>query len=405
MKQLLAVAFNDLRVEFSDRSTWIFFLILPMIFTAVIGVATGGFARDPNADPRYRVALVDQDGGELAARFAVVLAGSIVVRPEASDEAAAMSLLDGEDVTAVIVIPAGFGEGLLSGIGADVELRLAAEDNDGLAVREAVQSASAQVSRTLLAALVSVEEAEAIRPFADEAGRQAYFQEALRLADAAAETTPVEAQNTQAAQSPLSQIPQGQGFTQSSPGQLVTWVLATLLAGASALVGERVGGTLRRLLTMPAPRWAILGGKIVGRFSLGLLQMALMILAGLFVFNVEWGNSPVALMMVAVCFGLAATALGLFLSTISRTEGQAGGFGSLGTFLLAPLGGAWFPIEITPPAFQTISQIFPTTWAMRGFTDVIVRGQGLEGVLLECAVLLGFAAVFFVLGIWRFKYE
>jgi len=403
MKQLLAVVFNDLRVEFSDRSTWIFFLILPLIFTAVIGVATGGFARDPNADPRYRVALVDQDGGELATRFADVLAESIVVRPEASDEAAALSLLDSEDVTAVIVIPAGFGEDLLSGNGADVELRLAAEDNDGLAVREAVQSASAQVSRTLLAALVSVEEAEAIRPFADDAERQAYFQEALRLANEAAETTPVEVQNTQAAQSSLLQIPQG--FTQSSPGQLVTWVLATLLAGASALVGERTSGTLRRLLTMPAPKWTILGGKILGRFTLGLMQMALMIAAGLFVFNVRWGNSPVALMMVAVCFGLAATALGLFLSTISRTDQQAGGFGSLGTFLLAPLGGAWFPIEITPPAFQTLSQIFPTTWAMRGFTDVIVRGQGPRGVLLECGVLLGFAAVFFVLGIWRFKYE
>jgi len=403
MKQLLAVVFNDLRVEFSDRSTWIFFLILPLIFTAVIGVATGGFARDPNADPRYRVALVDQDGGELATRFADVLAESIVVRPESSDEAAAMSLLDDEEVTAVIVISAGFGEGLLSGIGADVELRLAAEDNDGLAVREAVQSASAQVSRTLLAALVSVEEAEAIRPFADDAERQAYFQEALRLANEVAETTPVEVQNHPAAQSPLSQIPQG--FTQSSPGQLVTWVLATLLAGASALVGERTSGTLRRLLTMPAPKWTILGGKILGRFTLGLLQMALMIAAGLFVFNVRWGNSPVALMMVAVCFGLAATALGLFLSTISRTDQQAGGFGSLGTFLLAPLGGAWFPIEITPPAFQTFSQIFPTTWAMRGFTDVIVRGQGLEGVLIECGVLLGFAVVFFALGIWRFKYE
>ena len=78
---------------------------------------------------------------------------------------------------------------------------------------------------------------------------------------------------------------------------------------------------------------------------------------------------------------------------------------TLGTFLLAPLGGAWVPLEITPPAFQTFAQIFPTTWAMRGFSDVIVRGQGPEGVLLECGILLGFAALFFGLGIWRFKYE
>jgi ABC-2 type transport system permease protein len=182
-------------------------------------------------------------------------------------------------------------------------------------------------------------------------------------------------------------------------------VLATLLAGAAALAAERTMGTLRRLLTMPAPKWTILGGKILGRFTLGIIQMAVMVVAGMLVFKVKWGDSPLALAMIAVSFGLAATALGLFLSTLARTEQQAGGFGTLGTFLLAPLGGAWIPMEITPPAFQTLAQIFPTTWAMRGFTDVVVRGQGPEGVLPETLVLLGFAVIFFALGVWRFKYE
>ncbi|MBF8282677.1 MAG: putative ABC transporter permease protein [Anaerolineales bacterium] len=403
MKQLFAVAINDLRVEFSDRGTWMSFLILPLIFTAVIGVATGGMGGDPNADQRYPVALVDHDGGELAAQFAGALAQSKVVRSEARDEAAALKLLDDKKIRAVVVIPSGFSADLLAGKGVEVEVRASAEDNEGLAVREAVQSASALVSRALLAALVSVEEAEAIRPFADDAERQAYFQEALKLAKDEAESAPAEVANTQASGSWIANIPQG--YSQSSPGQLVTWVLATLLAGAAALAAERTMGTLRRLLTMPAPKWTILGGKILGRFTLGIIQMAVMVVAGMLVFKVKWGDSPLALAMIAVSFGLAATALGLFLSTLARTEQQAGGFGTLGTFLLAPLGGAWIPMEITPPAFQTLAQIFPTTWAMRGFTDVIVRGQGPEGVLLETLVLLGFAVIFFALGVWRFKYE
>ena len=403
MKQLFAVAINDLRVEFSDRGTWMSFLILPLIFTAVIGVATGGMGGDPNADQRYPVALVDHDGGALAMQFAGALAQSKVVRSEAGDEATALKLLDDKKIRAVVVIPSGFSADLLAGKGVEVEVRASAEDNEGLAVREAVQSASALVSRALLAALVSVEEAEAIRPFADDAERQAYFQEALKLAKDEAESAPAEVANTQASGSWIANIPQG--YSQSSPGQLVTWVLATLLAGAAALAAERTMGTLRRLLTMPAPKWTILGGKILGRFTLGIIQMAVMVVAGMLVFKVKWGDSPLALAMIAVSFGLAATALGLFLSTLARTEQQAGGFGTLGTFLLAPLGGAWIPMEITPPAFQTLAQIFPTTWAMRGFTDVIVRGQGPEGVLLETLVLLGFAVIFFALGVWRFKYE
>jgi ABC-2 type transport system permease protein len=403
MKQLLAVALNDLRVEFSDRGTWVQFLILPVIFTAVIGVGTGGFSGDPNADARYPVALVNLDGGALAAQFADALAQSSVVRPEANDDAGAAALLSEKKVRAVVVVPAGFSADLQTGRPVEVEVRAAEEGDTTLSIREAVQSASAEVSRTLMAALVSVEEAESLRPFADEAERQRYFDDALAMARDAAESAPVELDNTQSTDSLVLNTPQG--FSQSSPGQLVTWVLGTLLGGASLLVGERTAGTLRRLVTMPAPRWSILGGKILGRFAMGFLQMVVMIVVGALVFGVKWGNSPSALLMVMVAFGLAATALGLFLAAVVRTTKQADGIGTLGVFMLAPLGGAWVPLEITPAAFQQIAQIFPTTWAMRGFTDVIVRGQGPEGVLLEALVLLGFAIVFFALGIWRFKYE
>ncbi len=403
MKQLWAMVINDLRIEFSDRGTWLQFLVLPLIFTAVVGVGTGGMAGDPNADPRYVAALVNLDSGAQAAQVVEALGQSKTVRVEAHTESEASALLDDKKVNAVIVIPAAFSADLLAGRAVEIEVRAASESTEALTVREAVQSASAQVGRALLAALVSVEEAEALRAFADAAERQAYFDAALKMATDAAEDAPVAVSNTQAAESLVTSIPNG--FALSSPGQLVTWVLATLLAGAVTLVNERNTGTLRRLLTMPAPQWSILGGKILGRFTQGALQMAVMIGAGLFIFKVQWGNSPVALVMVAAAFGLAATALGVFLATIARSEQQAGGFVSLFTFLMAPLGGAWVPLEITPTAFQQFAQIFPTTWAMRGFTDVIVRGQGPQGVALECGVLLGFAALFFTLGIWRFKYE
>ena len=253
-------------------------------------------------------------------------------------------------------------------------------------------------------AQISVDQAEAIRPFADEAERTQYFADSLAVAEETVQQPPVLVKFMESGTiQPPPQVPLA--FTQSSPGQLVTWVLSTLLAGAGVLVSERTNGVLRRLLTMPVPKWTILGGKIAGRFTLGLVQMTAMVLFGQYVLGVRWGESLPALAMVGICFGLAATALGLLISTIARAERQADTLTTLGTFMLAPLGGAWVPLEITPPAFQAFAQIFPTTWAMRGFSDVIVRGQGPEGVLLECGILLAFAALFFGLGIWRFRYE
>jgi ABC-2 type transport system permease protein len=73
--------------------------------------------------------------------------------------------------------------------------------------------------------------------------------------------------------------------------------------------------------------------------------------------------------------------------------------------VLAALGGAWWPLEITPKVYQTAVQVLPSTWAMRGFNDVIIRGQNVQGIIVEAGVLLGFALLFFIVGIWRLKFE
>ena len=73
--------------------------------------------------------------------------------------------------------------------------------------------------------------------------------------------------------------------------------------------------------------------------------------------------------------------------------------------VMALLGGCWYPIELFPPFVQTAAKVLPTTWAMQGMLDIVLRGEGLAGVLLPAAVLVGFAAVFFVIGVWRFRYE
>jgi ABC-2 type transport system permease protein len=73
--------------------------------------------------------------------------------------------------------------------------------------------------------------------------------------------------------------------------------------------------------------------------------------------------------------------------------------------VMAMMGGCWYPIELFPQAVRSAAQVLPTVWAMQGFLDIAVRGQGLGGVLQESAMLLGFAVIFFAIGVWRFKFE
>jgi len=69
------------------------------------------------------------------------------------------------------------------------------------------------------------------------------------------------------------------------------------------------------------------------------------------------------------------------------------------------LGGCWYPLELFPPVMQNIAHILPTTWAMQGLLDLLLRGAGVAEVLPEAGVLILFAGIFFGVGVWRFRYE
>ena len=121
--------------------------------------------------------------------------------------------------------------------------------------------------------------------------------------------------------------------------------------------------------------------------------------------KLNWGEAPVALALILVTSALAAAALGTTLGTFTKTEGQAGGLSWMLGMVMALLGGCWYPIELFPPFVQNFAKILPTTWAMQGMLDIVMRGQGLLTVLPNALVLLGFAVVFFVVGVLRFRYE
>jgi ABC-2 type transport system permease protein len=102
---------------------------------------------------------------------------------------------------------------------------------------------------------------------------------------------------------------------------------------------------------------------------------------------------------------LAATGLGLLLAALDKTAEQIGGLSSLLVVTMAALGGVMVPRYIMPDFMETIGLISPHAWALTAYQDVLVRGYGIARILPEVAVLMGFAAVFFGVALWRFKWD
>lgn len=399
--RIRAIIRKDAILRFESRSEILFFLILPVVFTVVLG---GGLpAAGGPGDNRVMIPVTDEDISERSAAFLAGLAASDTFRPEPMSREEAEKLLSDEDAGAILIIPAGFGTGLtadgvLAGSSGEVILRVLPASNVGLAAEQEVRRVVASIARPLLIARNATQGIESVRPFGDESARRAFFNQALT--DAAATEFPTRVMVTVAgAANTYDQR------AQSSAGQLITWVFIPLLGASGLFAYERTIGTLRRLLTTPTRKSSFLFGAIGGQFLLALVQMAILVAFGILVMRVAWGRAPLALAVVLITFGLAGVALGTMLGTFVKTESQASNLSIMIGMSMALLGGCWWPMELFPPTLQQIVKVLPTTWAMNALTDITMRGQGLPDILPEAAVLLGFAVVFFLIGLWRFRYE
>jgi ABC-2 type transport system permease protein len=397
MKKIFAIAWKDTLVRFTGWSEWLFFLILPIVFTLVLAGGTGG-----NSDTRVRLVVVDQAKSPLSADLVNALKNSQAVRPDFMTLAQANNQFSQRSASAVLTIPVEFDLARLEQGSIPLDLRQQPNAMDAMVAQRAVLSVISRVSSAADIANQSVAKAEQIRPFASAADRQAYFNDALKQAQSLLSAAPSRVTELKGnTVDPVSYNPR----TNSSAGQLITWVFIPLIAISAMFTYERQKGTLRRLLTTPTRKSTYLLGTIFGQVITALVQMLLLILFGIFVMNLNWGSQPLALAVMMVSAALAAAALGTTLGTFVKTEGQAGGLSTMTGMVMALLGGCWYPLEMFPQTVQNVVMILPTTWAMRGLLDIVLRGQGLVAILPDAGILLGFAVVFFGIGIWRFKYE
>ncbi len=397
MKKIFAIAWKNTQLRFSGWISWLFFLVLPIVFTLVLAGGTGG-----SNDSRVRLVVVDQANSPLSQDLVAALANSQAVRPDLLTLAQAESQFSQRSASAVLVIPAEFDLAHLEQGSIPLELRQQPNNMDAMIAQRAVMSVISRVSSAADIANASVAQAQAIRPFASAADRQTYFDAALKqaqtlLADAPSRVTESKG-NTK---DPVDYNPR----TNSSAGQLITWVFIPLIGLSSIFAEERQDGTLRRLLVSPTRKSTYLLGTITGQVLTALVQMTLLILFGIFVMKLNWGSQPLALGVMMIAAALAAAALGTTMGTFVKTEGQASGLSIMIGMVAALLGGCWYPLEMFPQFVQKAVTVLPTTWAMRGLLDIVLRGQGLSAVLPEAGVLLGFAAVFFGIGVLRFRYE
>ena len=176
-----------------------------------------------------------------------------------------------------------------------------------------------------------------------------------------------------------------------------------MIITSMSVVREREQGTLEQLIVTPITRGEIMIGKIAPYVLVGYVQLTAVLTLGHFIFHVPIRGSLLVVYAVTFLFIVANLGLGLFISTLAKTQAQsmqASYFFFLPNVLLS---GFMFPREGMPYVAREIGLLFPLTYYLQILRGVVLKGADLLDVLPQTLMLLLLAIVFFGFSVQRFQ--
>jgi ABC-2 type transport system permease protein len=389
MIRILNIAVKDLMQLTRDFKTFMFLLIMPILFTFLFGYAFGGGA----SDSRLPVGYLNLDDNWVSQELHGLLAESKVIRLVEGNTRSPSDLeklVADEELAAAIIIPHGYGKTIL----ADKTARLMIIAGTGTPSWTIIQAELLAVISRLDSAVRTATIMEGIVP------ERAPFDYAFQQTLSAWEEPPIAVVETTSS-AIKKKSGQSMSLAHTSPGMMLQFAIAGLMTAAQVIVTERKSRTLQRLLTTATRRVHILLGHYLAIFLLIFAQFTLLMTFGQFILKVDYLRLPAATMSVAFSAALCIAAMGLLIGILSRSEEQAISFSLIPMFVFSGLGGAMVPLELTGATFQAIGHLSPVAWAMDGFENICARGLGIESVLLPVGALIGYAILFFTIAAWR----
>jgi len=407
LKRAWLIALKDLKLFAADRWALFFALFFPFFFATMFYFVMQGVG---GSDQRLELHIATRETKGMSRQIieAIVTKDEARLKPGESkivwdkDYEKAKRAVEERKLAGFLAFPPDFTQGVSLGYGASLEVVVDAENSgaraalNGLAQAIAARAGAQQISsRATIGLLVERERAsgkpadiaQVVQKTLPRMSRQPASNESLITFDVQ-KAGEVEAQN------PSNYV---------IPGYLVMFVFFAAALGAGAIVRERQNQTLERLLASSARRETILGGIFTGTTLKGIVQIVLFWTVGILAFKMDIGASPGSVILLSVLMVLTSAAFSIMLATIAKTQRAAIAISVLTSLILAPLGGCWWPLFITPKWMRFFAQFTPHGWATLGFNKLMVFGAGFNAVFPNMLALVGFALIFGTIAVWRFR--
>lgn len=191
---------------------------------------------------------------------------------------------------------------------------------------------------------------------------------------------------------------------QNVPGWTIFALFWIVQVIAINIITERQSGSFKRVLISPISSFQFTIGKITPFFIINLIQAIVMFCIGIFILplfgcpQLVIKNIP-GLLLLTFSISCVAISFGLFMSSITNSLFVAASVSASIIIIMTVLGGIMVPKFVMPAFMQQMSFFIPHGWALDGYLNILVKNYSTIQVLPNIAVLLGFAAVFFIISL------
>jgi ABC-2 type transport system permease protein len=188
------------------------------------------------------------------------------------------------------------------------------------------------------------------------------------------------------------------------PGVVANIIMTvTLMLTALGIVREKEIGTMEQLMVTPIRPIELMVGKMIPFALMGLVDLVLVTVAAILVFNIPFRGSALLLLGCSTLYLMTSLGAGLFISTVSHTQQQAMMSSFFFTMPAFMLSGFTFPIRNMPPAIQAIAYVNPVYYFMEIVRGIFLKGAGLRALWPQMIFLAVFGVAILGLSAWRFQ--
>jgi ABC-2 type transport system permease protein len=386
MFRALTLAARELRSYLADTGDLAFSLLLPIVIFALIYGAFGGQSQFHGT-----VSIVNKDGGPYSTFLVNRLKAIDNVDVRLLSAESAESQLNKSTLLFFAFIPADFSDNLSRGLTAGLQFRQRGNGGtEGQIIAGIVRGVVEQMNQEsqVRAGVAAMLQGKNIAASDINAAVDNYIQKERESPLVKVEETPVGSNPD-----PVNQF---------LPGIVTMFVLFAVSMGAQTIVDERKNGTLERLLTTRLSRNELFFGKFLAGMFRGLVQTVILLALSYLVFRLFTPLSFLEVLVVALVFSAAASALGLLIAALSRSQDQATWISVVFTNVTVILAGTFFSIP-AGSVFSVLKRLAPNTYVNEALAGIIRDGKSLSSFSGDVLVILCICIVALVLSRLLFR--